>query len=106
MKTKEKIAFFTLIGWQEDLSVSPLRFFKRCDKLEQQNTPLFLKEKGGAGERENFFSREKKFSLSPRKPFHFDRTPGRNCDYRNSGGNAAAGVGFGEKAGNRSKLYK
>ena len=35
--------------------------FKRCDKLEQQNTPLFLKEKGGAGERENFFSREKKF---------------------------------------------
>ena len=27
--------------------------------------PLFLKEKGGAGERENFFSREKKFSLSP-----------------------------------------
>ena len=28
-------------------------------------TPLFLKEKGGAGERENFFSREKKFSLSP-----------------------------------------
>ena len=31
----------------------------------QQNTSLFLKEKGGAGERENFFSREKKFSLSP-----------------------------------------
>ena len=27
--------------------------------------PLFLKAKGGAGERENFFSREKKFSLSP-----------------------------------------
>ncbi|MBR7131467.1 MAG: prepilin-type N-terminal cleavage/methylation domain-containing protein [Lentisphaeria bacterium] len=31
----------------------------------QQRSPLFLKEKGGAGERENFFSREKKFSLSP-----------------------------------------
>ncbi|MBE6355627.1 MAG: DUF1559 domain-containing protein [Lentisphaerae bacterium] len=30
-----------------------------------QRVPLFLKEKGGAGERENFFSREKKFSLSP-----------------------------------------
>ena len=30
-----------------------------------KNTPLFLKEKGGAGERENFFSREKKFPLSP-----------------------------------------
>ncbi|MBE6391222.1 MAG: prepilin-type N-terminal cleavage/methylation domain-containing protein [Lentisphaerae bacterium] len=28
-------------------------------------TPLFLKEKGGAGERGNFFSREKKFPLSP-----------------------------------------
>ena len=37
----------------------------RCDHREQQNTSLFLKEKGGAGERENFFSREKKFSLSP-----------------------------------------
>ena len=42
-----------------------LRFFKRSDKLELQNTPLFLKEKGGAGERGNFFSREKKFPLSP-----------------------------------------
>ena len=31
----------------------------------KENTSLFLKEKGGAGERENFFSREKKFSLSP-----------------------------------------
>ncbi|MBQ9088165.1 MAG: DUF1559 domain-containing protein [Lentisphaeria bacterium] len=30
-----------------------------------QNTSLFLKEKGGAGERGNFFSREKKFPLSP-----------------------------------------
>ncbi|MBQ9088746.1 MAG: prepilin-type N-terminal cleavage/methylation domain-containing protein [Lentisphaeria bacterium] len=38
---------------------------KSCDQREQQNTPLFLKEKGGAGERGNFFSREKKFSLSP-----------------------------------------
>ena len=44
--------------------------FKRCDKLEQQNTPLFLKEKGDAGERENFFSREKKFFLSPAH-YHF-----------------------------------
>ncbi|MBQ9088921.1 MAG: prepilin-type N-terminal cleavage/methylation domain-containing protein [Lentisphaeria bacterium] len=34
-------------------------------ELEVQNTPLFLKEKGGAGERGNFFSREKKFPLSP-----------------------------------------
>ena len=48
-----------------NISISSLRFFKRCDKLEQQNTPLFLKEKGGAGERGNFFSREKKFPLSP-----------------------------------------
>ena len=45
--------------------VSAEVFVKFCDKLEQQNTSLFLKEKGGAGERENFFSREKKFSLSP-----------------------------------------
>ena len=44
---------------------SPLSFFKCCDQREQQNTPLFLKEKGGAGERGNFFSREKKFPLSP-----------------------------------------
>jgi len=33
--------------------------------LSSKSIPLFLKEKGGAGERENFFSREKKFSLSP-----------------------------------------
>ena len=36
-----------------------------CARQKQQNTPLFLKEKGGAGERGNFFSREKKFPLSP-----------------------------------------
>ena len=30
-----------------------------------KNSSLFLKEKGGAGERGNFFSREKKFPLSP-----------------------------------------
>ena len=40
-----------------------------CDQREQQNTPLFLKEKGGAGERGNFFSREKKFPLSPAHSF-------------------------------------
>ena len=39
--------------------------FKRCDKLEQQNTPLFLKEKGDAGERENFFPVKKSFSCPP-----------------------------------------
>ena len=37
--------------------------------LSSQRSPLFLKEKGGAGERENFFSREKKFSLSPAHSF-------------------------------------
>ena len=56
---------FTLIELLVDTFISTMRFFKRGDKLEVQNTPLFLKEKGGAGERENFFSREKKFSLSP-----------------------------------------
>ncbi|MBR7131182.1 MAG: prepilin-type N-terminal cleavage/methylation domain-containing protein [Lentisphaeria bacterium] len=37
--------------------------------LSSKIIPLFLKEKGGAGERENFFSREKKFSLSPAHSF-------------------------------------
>jgi len=37
--------------------------------ISSQSIPLFLKEKGGAGERENFFSREKKFSLSPAHSF-------------------------------------
>ena len=60
-----KTAFFTLIELLVNTALSSLHFFKRGDKLEVQNTPLFLKEKGGAGERENFFSREKKFSLSP-----------------------------------------
>ena len=39
------------------------------EKSTHQSIPLFLKEKGGAGERENFFSREKKFSLSPAHSF-------------------------------------
>ncbi|MBE6362874.1 MAG: prepilin-type N-terminal cleavage/methylation domain-containing protein [Lentisphaerae bacterium] len=56
---------FILIELLVNTSISSLHFFKRGDKLEVQNTPFFLKEKGGAGERENFFSREKKFSLSP-----------------------------------------
>ena len=56
---------FTLIELLVNTSISPMRFFKCGDKLEPQNTPLFLKEKGGAGERGNFFSREKKFPLSP-----------------------------------------
>ena len=33
--------------------------------FRRQNTPLFLKRDGGPGEGKNFFSREKKFSLSP-----------------------------------------
>ena len=48
-----------------ETSVSAPCFSKCGDKLEPQNTSLFLKEKGGAGERGNFFSREKKFPLSP-----------------------------------------
>ena len=64
MKSKNKTSF-TLIELLVNTSISPMRFFKCGDKLEQQNTSLFLKEKGGAGERGNFFSREKKFPLSP-----------------------------------------
>ncbi len=60
-----KLRSFTLIELLVDTFISTMRFFKRGDKLEVQNTPLFLKEKGGAGERGNFFSREKKFPLSP-----------------------------------------
>ena len=63
--SKVKSEKFTLIELLVNTAISSLCFFKRGDKLEVQNTPLFLKEKGGAGERENFFSREKKFSLSP-----------------------------------------
>ena len=39
--------------------------FTLIELLVSKTTPLFLKEKGGAGERGNFFSREKKFPLSP-----------------------------------------
>ena len=56
---------FTLIELLVNTSISPMRFFKCGDKQGPQNTSLFLKEKGGAGERGNFFSREKKFPLSP-----------------------------------------
>ena len=60
---------FTLIELLVNIAVSSLRFFKRCDKLEQQNTPLFLKKGEGLGEGKNLFSREKKFFPSPIKPF-------------------------------------
>ena len=63
--TRQSEKKFTLIELLVNTSISSLRFFKRRNKLELQNTPLFLKEKGGAGERGNFFSREKKFPLSP-----------------------------------------
>ena len=43
--------------------------------------PLFLKEKGGAGERENFFSREKKFFPSSQERIHFDRIAGGHCNH-------------------------
>ena len=36
---------FTLIDFSVDTAISSRRLFKRCDELEQQNTPLFLKEK-------------------------------------------------------------
>ena len=46
----EKINCSTLIEQPPKMAVSSLRFLFRCDQREQQNTPLFLKEKGGAGE--------------------------------------------------------
>ena len=63
------IRHFTLIELLVDTFISSMLFFKRGDQWEPQNTPLFLKEKGGAGERGNLFSREKKFFPSPIKPF-------------------------------------
>ena len=61
---------FTLIELLVSSAVSSLYFFTRKPAYTtQQRSPLFLKEKGGAGERENFFSREKKFSLSPAHAF-------------------------------------
>ena len=59
---------FTLIELLISSVVSLLRF-RRGSDISSQRSPLFLKEKGGAGERENFFSREKKFSLSPAHSF-------------------------------------
>ena len=62
---RRKKIMFTLIELLVNTSISPMRFFTSGSQQELQNTPLFLKEKGGAGERGNFFSREKKFPLSP-----------------------------------------
>ena len=60
---------FTLIELLVNMSISALHFFMRSDKLELQNTPLFLKKGEGLGEGKNLFSREKKFFPSPTKPF-------------------------------------
>ena len=66
---------FTLIELLVSSTLSSLHFFEQKffrtagHDLSSKSIPLFLKEKGGAGERENFFSREKKFSLSPAHSF-------------------------------------
>ena len=60
---------FTLIELLVNMSISALHFFMRSDKLELQNTSLFLKNGEGLGEGKNLFSREKKFFPSPIKPF-------------------------------------
>ena len=70
----QKLYSFTLIELLVNTSISSLHFFKRGDKLEVQNTPLFLKKGEGLGEGKpgadvRLFSREKKFFPSPIKPF-------------------------------------
>jgi len=83
---------FTLIELLVSTVISSWHFFAQKSAVAtQQRIPLFLKEKGGAGERENFFSREKKFSLVPRTLIYFDRIAGRYCDHCNSGSNSASG---------------
>ncbi|MBE6391855.1 MAG: hypothetical protein E7042_06625, partial [Lentisphaerae bacterium] len=47
---KKKGNLFTLIELLVDTVISSLRFFKRGDKLEVQNTPLFLSGKRAASE--------------------------------------------------------
>ena len=68
--------FFTLIELlvSKTCQTGASLFFSQKNLLNfatnwSKSTPLFLKEKGGTGERENFFSREKKFSLSPAHAF-------------------------------------
>ena len=54
---------FTLIELLVSSTLSSLHFFEQKffrtagHDLSSKSIPLFLKEKGGAGERENFFSR-------------------------------------------------
>ena len=61
---------FTLIELLVNISISSLRFFKRCDKLEQQNTPLFLKRGEGCGERgKTSFPVKRSFSPFPASHF-------------------------------------
>ncbi|MBE6391681.1 MAG: DUF1559 domain-containing protein [Lentisphaerae bacterium] len=59
----------TIIELLVDTVISSMCIFKCGDKLEPQNTPLFLKKGEGLGEGKNLFSREKKFFPSPIKPF-------------------------------------
>ncbi len=123
MKRNEKniIKSFTLIELLVNTSISSLRFFKRRNKLELQNTPLFLSGKRaasevsrpsrwsglieslkntplflkrgeGLGEGKNLFSREKKFFPSSQERIYLDRTSCRNCNYRYFGSDPSAGI--------------
>ena len=97
---------FTLIELLVNMSISALHFLMCSDKLELQNTSLFLKKGEGLGEGKNLFSREKKFFPFPREPFHFNRTARRYCDNRNSGGNSASCPATGTRSRTFCELYE
>ena len=66
---------------------------------------LFLKGEWGLGKGENLFSREKKFFLLPRKPFHFNRTAGCYRHYCDPGGDFAADFAECPGAGQKFVMY-
>ena len=79
------------------------RFFCLADDVAEvlrptgaKYTPLFLKEVGGLGEGENFFSREKKFSPSPKKSHSFSKRSDDFVQYSGTAGNADAVIGYGD----------
>ena len=56
MKRNTNNTLFTLIELLVNTSIPPMRFFKRRNKLELQNTPLFFeRERGRGGKRKLFF---------------------------------------------------
>ena len=84
--------YFSLIGLSDIITQHSRHITQHAVFAQAKTYSLFLKGEWGLGKGENLFSREKKFFLSPRRPFHPYRASGCYSNHRDTGSNADACV--------------